>query len=97
MKGRVDGESGERFAAVFSWLLSFSADLNAILLSEPLKVIVSREKQINNLVCSDDHLIAVFYNVHQLIVPVEIGFTRKDEHTQILIPKNPENIPVPVI
>src|SRR5665647_331060 len=69
--------------------LPLPADLNAILSAEQSNIItISWKNQISDLVRNDDHLMAVFYNVHPLIVPIETGFIRKDEQAKIVIPDN---------
>jgi len=76
-------------------LLRFSAGslllpvgLNAVLSTSNLIVINVNWK--NKMVGSrsSDRLMVVFYNTHELLVPVETGFTRKDEQAQIPIPEN---------
>ncbi|HZK95948.1 MAG TPA: hypothetical protein VFC67_17235 [Prolixibacteraceae bacterium] len=69
--------------------LPLPADLTAISSSEQSnRADVSWENQKNDMVRNDDHLMAVFYNVHHLIVPIKTGFTRKDEKAKILISEN---------
>jgi len=69
--------------------LPLPAGLNAILSTLQSKIIaVNWKNQIAGSAVSNDRLMVVFYNTHELLVPVETGFTRKDEQTQIPIPEN---------
>lgn len=78
-------------------LLRFSAGslplpvgLNATLsTSNSNGITVNWKNPIGDSASNNDRLMVVFYYRHELLVPVEAGFNRKDEQAQIPIPENP--------